>query len=129
MVKIFLIYLFLYKSFPRRIHFTLQLYPVHYLIIPCPCLLRNRWEKNQWNSTKRLDFKRAFKLARNTIFEQTYNFYAIICFCFYSGDNQSAKRKSNFILFCIFNYVTYINSHPLNASIGKFGSSRRKPSY
>ena len=73
----------------------------------------------------------AFKLVRKTIFEQTYNFCVIICFCF-RWIYKSLRRKSDFILFCIFNYVTCINSPPiliLNLSIGKFQSSRRRRSY
>ena len=62
----------------------------------------------------------AVTLARETIFEQTYNFCVIICF-FYVGYNQRLQREINFILFCIFNYVTY---YPLTSFIGKFRSSR-----
>ena len=50
----------------------------------------------------------SFKLVRKTIFEQTYNFCVIICFCF-RWIYKSLRRKSDFILFCIFNYVTCIN--------------------
>ena len=69
-----------------------------------------------------------FKLVRKTIFEQTHKFCVVICCCFFL-DNQSLRRESNFILFCIFNYVTYINSYPLNLFIFKFRSSLGKPSY
>ena len=47
----------------------------------------------------------------------------------FTGYNQNLRWKSNFTLFCIFNYVTYINSHPLNPFIDKFRSSRRIASY
>ena len=74
-----------------------------------------------------------FKLVRKTTFEQTYNFFVIICFVavvvVVVGYNQSLRQESNFILFCAFNCVTYINPHPLNPFISKFRSSRRKPSY
>ena len=48
---------------------------------------------------------------------------------FFTGYNQSLRWKSSFTLFWIFNYVTYINSHPLNPFIGKFRSSQRRPGY
>ena len=56
------------------------------------------------------------------LFEKTNNLVFV-------GYNQSLQRENNFILFCIFNYVTYINSQPLNPFVGKFRSSQRKPSY
>ena len=71
-------------------------------------------------SRKHGDLRIAFTLARETIFEQTYNFCAIIWF-FYVGYNQRLQLEINFILFCIFNYVTY---YPLTSFIGKFRSSR-----
>ena len=42
-----------------------------------------------------------------------FNFRTIylVCLCF-AGYNESVQRESNFILFCIFNYVPYIKPHP-----------------
>ena len=40
-----------------------------------------------------------------------------------AGYNKSLQRESNFILFCILNYVTYIDSHTLNLSLN-FGLPR-----
>ena len=69
-----------------------------------------------------------FKFVRKTIFEQAYIVCLIIDFFFFL-DVISLHREGNVLLFCIFNYITYINSYPLNPFISKFRSSRRKPGY
>ena len=68
-------------------------------------------------------FRMELKLERKTLFKQTHNF-CLSVFVF-AGYDQSLQRESNFILFYVFNYVTYINPHALNPFIGKFRSSRR----
>ena len=52
-----------------------------------------------------------FKLLRKPIFEQTYCLFAFVDY------NQSLQRESNLVLFCYFNYVTYIKPRPLNPFI------------
>ena len=70
----------------------------------------------------------AFKFVRKTIFEQAYNFLSNHLILFFL-DVISLHQEINVLLFCIFNYITYINSYPLNPFIGLFRSSRRKPGY
>ena len=69
-------------------------------------------------------FRIIFKLARKSIFEKIYTF------CVFLQEILKVKRrKSNLILFCFYNYVTFIKSYPINSSIGNFQSDCRKPSY
>ena len=49
-----------------------------------------------------------FKHVRKILFEQPYNFCVIIWvflfyFFFFAGFNQSLRRESDFVLFCISN--------------------------
>ena len=73
-------------------------------------------------------FRMAFKLVRKRIFEQTYKFCVITCFCFFLDIIKVYDEKVISFYF-VFLIVTYINTHPLNLSIGEFRSSRRKLSY
>ena len=50
-------------------------------------------------------------------------FVQLFVFAF-AGYNQSLRGESNFILLCVFNYVTYINPHTLHPFIGNFGPPR-----
>ena len=52
-----------------------------------------------------------FKLVIKALFEKLTISVWLSVFVF-TGYNQSLQRESNFILFCTFNYVTYINPHP-----------------
>ena len=47
----------------------------------------------------------ASELVIKLMFEQTYSSCAIKCFCL-RWCNQRLRRESNFVFFCIFNYVT-----------------------
>ena len=65
------------------------------------------------------------RLKRNGFFVTfIYMFCVIIYFCL-TRWNQSLQQKSNFISFCIFNYVTHIKYYPLNYCISKFQSSQK----
>ena len=84
-------------------------------------------EKKSINFYQTLGFRIIFKLVRKV--NVWTNLYV---FCNYLGFfvryNQSLRGKINLILFCIFNFVTFLNSYPLNSFISKFWSFRRKNS-
>ena len=53
-----------------------------------------------------------FKFVRKAIFEQTYKFVVTICFFFSLDIIKFYDEQVILFLFCIFSYVTYVNSHP-----------------
>ena len=114
----FFVFSFIWLNFFLVSSFVVRRYGDIYLIIPRPIkllfLLRKIRKKDQF-------------LENTGVLELYLNLLETV-FVFV-GYNQSLRRKSNFILLCIFKYVTYINSHPVNPFSGKFWFSRRKPSY
>ena len=69
------------------------------------CLLRGHWKKIS-------------QFLANTVLSKII-FFCVITSFLLAGYNQSLRPESNFILFCILNYVTYIIIEH-NCFIGKY---------
>ena len=54
-----------------------------------------------------------FKLVKKQYLKKLVIYVCLSVFV-YTGYNQRLQRESNFILFCIFDYVTYVTSYTLN---------------